>query len=87
MLGGQRNGSPRSYSRLSSPEPLLFLPNLVVPGIEPETSGTVARNFDHRGGAYEKQHKLSQERRPRISGVSRSANHNIVMYAYGCRLV
>jgi hypothetical protein len=59
---GQRNGSPRPYSRVSRPEPLLFLPssswivleaawtpfqihfseNLVGPGIEPGTSGSVA---------------------------------------------
>jgi hypothetical protein len=27
-----------------------FSENLVVPGIEPGTSGSVARNSDHRGG-------------------------------------
>jgi hypothetical protein len=72
VLRGQRNGSPRSYSRFSWPEPLLFLPssssvvltttheaewtpfqthclseNLEAPGIEPGTSGSVARNSDH----------------------------------------
>jgi hypothetical protein len=56
---GQRDGSLRPYSRVSRPEPLLFLPssssvvltrlsgpryfsgNLVAPGIEPGTSGSV----------------------------------------------
>jgi hypothetical protein len=72
VLRGQRNGSPRLYSRFSWPEPLLFVPssssvvltstheaewtpfqthclseNLEVPGIEPRTSGSVARNSDH----------------------------------------
>jgi hypothetical protein len=62
---GQCNRSPQPYSRISRPEPLLFLPssfsivftrlggphyfseNLVAPGIEPRTSGSVARNSDH----------------------------------------
>jgi hypothetical protein len=66
---GQRDGSLRPYSRLSGPEPLLFLPssssvvltrlsgppfqthyfseNLVAPGIEPETSGSVGINSGH----------------------------------------
>jgi hypothetical protein len=60
----QRNRSPRPHSRISRPEPLLFLPssssvlltrpsgprlteNLVVPGIEPGTSGSIDRNSDH----------------------------------------
>jgi hypothetical protein len=75
VLRGQRNGSPRSYSRFSRPEPQLFLAssssviltstheaewtpfqthcpseNLKAPGIEPRTSGSVARNSDHRSG-------------------------------------
>jgi hypothetical protein len=63
---GQRDESLWPYSRLSRPEPLLFLPSsssvaltrqsgtrsrsttfFVVPGIEPGTSGSVARNSDH----------------------------------------
>jgi hypothetical protein len=35
------------------PNPPLLRKNLVVPGIEPESSGSVPRNFDpldHRGG-------------------------------------
>jgi hypothetical protein len=65
---GQHDGSLRPYSRLSRPEPLLFLPSsssvvltrlsgpvpdpllfflLVVPGIEPGSSGSVNRNSDH----------------------------------------
>jgi hypothetical protein len=62
MLRGQRDGFLRPYSRFSRPEQLLnctheaewtpfqthfFLENLIVPGIEPGTSGSVARNSDH----------------------------------------
>jgi hypothetical protein len=59
----QHDGSLRPYSRLSRPEPLLFLPSsssivlerpdplllrkTVVPEIEPDNSGSVARNSDY----------------------------------------
>jgi hypothetical protein len=67
----RRDRSLRLYSRLSRQEPLLFLPsissivslfqtdyfseNLVAPGIEPGTSGSVARYsrpLDHRGSLH-----------------------------------
>jgi hypothetical protein len=67
-VSGKRNGSPRSYSRLSRPELLSFLSSssslyswgwvdpvpgpllsedLAAQGIEPRTSGYLARNSDY----------------------------------------